>query len=695
MSIDVGTVSYGLACASFAALTLGLALRWRLRFQGSLLSLACLVTALWALALALNSRSGAMPLTAVFAIEIIRDSAWLLFLLRVLLPTAPPAQRRRLVWSVCGGSGLILGIGIALGILRDAGLSADSAGQVLIPGALVLAIGGLVLTHQVHLNTRSSHQWGLKFLWFGAGALFAYDLFMYSRALMFNGLDAGLWEARGAANALVVPLFVISILRTQSWVPGAFISQRLAFHAMSVVGIGIYLLAMALAGYYIRIAGGTWGGAAQILFLFGALLLLTLLLLSGQARAWFRVTFAKHFLPYRYDYRVEWLRLSQTLSAPDPDRDLEERAIHALAQIVNSTSGGIWLCRDERLFEPAGGDLAGPDTLSISADAPFLRLMAEREWIIDLGAARRSTGPRLEVALPDWLLANDKAWLLVPLLQEQKLTAIVAIGQPLADRELTWEDLDLLRTAARQVANYLALDIAARHLSQAQQFDAYHRFTAFVMHDLKNLMAQQMLVVENAARHKDNPQFVEDAIATIDGSVKRMSRLLEQLRRGEAMGQSRRVNVAEVCNEVAARCSDRQPAPSLTVTDADVEVNLSPERLALVLDNLVRNAQDATPHDGSVGLEVRRDALQVIVEVSDTGKGMEEVFVRERLFRPFSTTKGSQGMGIGVFQAREFARNCGGDLKVHTRVGKGSRFTMTLPLAGELRTVGRSGARSG
>ena len=59
---------------------------------------------------------------------------------------------------------------------------------------------------------------------------------------------------------------------------------------------------------------------------------------------------------------------------------------------------------------------------------------------------------------------------------------------------------------------------------------------------------------------------------------------------------------------------------------------------------------------------------------------MTSEFVRDRLFRPFDSTKGSQGMGIGAYQAREFARKMGGDLKVQSEVSKGTTITMSLPL---------------
>jgi signal transduction histidine kinase len=59
---------------------------------------------------------------------------------------------------------------------------------------------------------------------------------------------------------------------------------------------------------------------------------------------------------------------------------------------------------------------------------------------------------------------------------------------------------------------------------------------------------------------------------------------------------------------------------------------------------------------------------------------MEPTFLRERLFRPFDSTKGSKGMGIGAYQAREFIRNAGGEITVESRAGQGTTFRISLPV---------------
>jgi signal transduction histidine kinase len=70
-----------------------------------------------------------------------------------------------------------------------------------------------------------------------------------------------------------------------------------------------------------------------------------------------------------------------------------------------------------------------------------------------------------------------------------------------------------------------------------------------------------------------------------------------------------------------------------------------------------------------------------VIAVSDDGAGMDEAFVRERLFKPFDSTKGAKGMGIGAYQARQFAEEAGGSVCVESRPGAGTCFEIRLPLA--------------
>ena len=110
-----------------------------------------------------------------------------------------------------------------------------------------------------------------------------------------------------------------------------------------------------------------------------------------------------------------------------------------------------------------------------------------------------------------------------------------------------------------------------------------------------------------------------------------------------------------------------------------------PDRLASVVEHLLQNAQEATPDDGRVQVRLARDAdaACAVIEIEDSGCGMDAEFIADRLFRPFETTKGNAGMGIGVYESREFVRALGGRIEVSSTVGQGTLFRLTLPLAAE------------
>ncbi len=202
------------------------------------------------------------------------------------------------------------------------------------------------------------------------------------------------------------------------------------------------------------------------------------------------------------------------------------------------------------------------------------------------------------------------------------------------------------------------------------------------MHDLKNLIAQLSLVVTNAARHKGNPRFMEDAITTVDNSVQKMNRLLEHLR-SDSM-QEQQVDSVDLCNmlgEVVETMSNNKPVPSLDCQARGIFLNVNQDRCSAIIGHLIRNAQDATPDDGQVIVRLFRRADRAIIEVQDNGSGMDEAFIKNRLFRPFDSTKGKQGMGIGVYEARDYIHRIGGDLEVISRVGEGSTFRVRIPIS--------------
>jgi putative PEP-CTERM system histidine kinase len=445
---------------------------------------------------------------------------------------------------------------------------------------------------------------------------------------------------------------------------------------------------MALGGYYIRLAGGSWGAAVQLVFLVGAGFALLALMFSVVLRRRLKVFIAKHFYRNKYDYRTEWLKFVNTLSMAR-QHDERQVAVQSIAQVFGSSVGLLFMRSDdgeqfvlESRWQAEDGAAEGTsvrETLPVTHE--LIALMSGKQWIIDLDEYRGTPDVYQNVELPGWLL-TDRQWRVVsPLLQLEQLVGFVVLSEPPPPFELTYEDRDLLRTLGRHVSTYLAQHAASRKLAEVGQFEAFNRLTAFMMHDLKNAVAQMSLVVRNAEKHKRNPEFIDDAISTIANAAGRIERLIEQLRQGSVTYLTQRVLLERVVDRAVSTRTTELPMPVARFIDEDLWVDADFDRLSAVLGHLIRNAQEATPTYGEVSVSLERHATQAWVVVKDTGAGMDEAFIRERLFKPFDSTKGTRGMGIGAYQVREYVHAIGGELQVQSQPGRGTVMTVQLPLA--------------
>src|SRR5262249_23235245 len=155
------------------------------------------------------------------------------------------------------------------------------------------------------------------------------------------------------------------------------------FHSTALIVSGAFLLAIAGAGYLIRFVGGDWGRALQIEFIFAGVLALLLIATSGSFRSRLRVFVSKHFFSYRYDYREEWLRFTRTLSTETSSQNVNERTIIALATLVESPAGMLWLRDDVRGYAPAGRWIMPAIDATEPIDGGLAAFLARTGWVVN------------------------------------------------------------------------------------------------------------------------------------------------------------------------------------------------------------------------------------------------------------------------------------------------------------------------
>ncbi|MCA0239442.1 MAG: PEP-CTERM system histidine kinase PrsK [Proteobacteria bacterium] len=690
-SLTLPLVGHAIAAAVYAAFAIyllkhGYASRRGARVQQAMLG-AVVLSLGWALAGVGDQLSPyTWPGYVAAGFDLARYAAWLIVLLLMLRPAGGggasqpgPGGRSLPRASAWLTAALLAAAALALAERVRQGQYEPDASRNFLLVALGLPVMGLVLIEQIFRNLADALRWSAKPLCVGLGFIFVFDVYLYAEGALLGRIDPDVLAIRPLAHLLLIPLLALASWRRVDWVQTIQVSRRAVFYSATLLLAGGYLLFLALIGYYVRYFGGQWGRALQFGLLFAGGLTLVLLVLSASLRARVRVFIGKHFFSYRYDYREEWLAFTAMLSSDSSPQEVGVLVIRALANIVECPAGSLWTRADDGAYRQAAHWNTPEQANREPADSPLIGFLREKAWVIDVEVFRRAPADYGNLDLPPWLLANDHVWAVIPLHDGSELLGFVVLAPPRTPVDLNWEARDLLKTASRQAAGYLAQMRATEALLESRKFDAFNRMSAFVVHDLKNIVTQLSLMMKNAARLRDNPEFQEDMLLTVESSLEKMRRLMLQLREGVAPpGGVRGVELAGIVERLghlagqAGRRLDIELAEPLATRGHE-------DRLERVLGHLVQNALDATPPSGRVWVRVNRFGGQVRVEVGDTGQGMSEEFVRTRLFKPFSSTKHS-GMGIGTYESAQYIRELGGSIEVDSQPGRGTTLTVLLPL---------------
>lgn len=685
MSADIGLYSYSTALLAYAGLSVWLFFSRTGRPLAWPLLVATTLTAIWAGTVATSSLLPYPLIKLMQLAEVARNSGWCFVLLRFIgLRLAGSdhilASNRWLKWYAAGVASVLIVLFLTPNLSQLLGLTNKVYSDIAFAVWLAMAVFGLLLLEQIFRNSSETERWSVKYLCLGLGFLFAYDFFMYAEALLFRQLSPPFWQARGFVVALAAVFLAVALGRSRqnNNNQNIYLSRHVMFHSVTLLAAGLYLILMSLAGYFIQYMGGSWGGVLQIAFLCASGLLLITLLFSGQIRARTRVWLSKNFFSYKYDYRKEWLQFTTTLASGGDN--VPENIVRAMANLTQSPGGLLWSkTMDGQIPFACSLEMAEPENPIETRELGAW--LQQTEWIIDLREWRRSPDLYEKLHLPTAMADLPRAWLIIPLLFGNQLQGILLLRDSDLQQDINWEDRDLLKVAGRQAASHLAQYQANQALVESRQFEAFNRLSAYVIHDLKNILAQQSLIVSNAEKHRDNPAFIDDVITTVRNSVERMTRLMEQMRSGVRGLKTELVDLAPLLEKVVADRQKVLPAPSLELQAGSLWVESDPELLATVFSHLIQNAQEATSNTGTVAVRLQQHGAQALVEIEDSGTGMSDEFLRTRLFKPFDSTKGLTGMGIGAFESREFVRSLGGDMKVSSATGKGSVFRVMLPSA--------------
>jgi putative PEP-CTERM system histidine kinase len=654
----------------FGVLLLLLLLSKRSSRTRTLLAAACAATGVWAAAVALGWGEGGGFVPSL--VEIAGTGPWCAFIL-YLLGRQMPKQRRSLLFLE--GCGIVIVLAVLAFAVPDRaasmgpGLRGWDVSEAY--ARLALAIYGVLLIENLYRNTAQEFRWHINLLCLGLGGIFAYGVVLYADALLFHRLSPVLVVGRAVATAMVAPLLAVAAARNRDWAIDIHVSRGVVFHTTTLVASGIFLLSLALTGELLRIIGPGWGGLAEVTLLLAGITITGVALASASVRSRIRRILAENFYSNRYDYRQEWVKSIDTLSASPGRAELQTRVVKAVADIADSPAGVLWVRDlDGAAFQWAGSWNRPAVTAPEPAEGEFLALFKEGNAIVEFD--------RLETR-PAWLGRIADSWIAVPLCHQNRVIGFVVLVRPRAPLKLDRETLDLLRIVGCQAAAHIAEQQYAQALSDTQRLGSYAKRFAFALHDMKNVASQLAMVVQNAPLHRKRAEFHEDVLATVRAALERMNRALANLQSSEARHRDGLIVPVELIEEEVAAIRSRGVAVTLEEDGKRAAVAMNAADFRSVIAHLCDNAVEASASPFQI--RIRHEGQEIEIEVADNGAGMTPQFVRDKLFQPFGSTK-RDGFGIGAYQARELVKAAGGQLFVASRRGQGTTARVLLPVSG-------------
>jgi putative PEP-CTERM system histidine kinase len=373
-----------------------------------------------------------------------------------------------------------------------------------------------------------------------------------------------------------------------------------------------------------------------------------------------------------HDDHAVWSEFTRRLSLPLGIDEIAAELVEYAMRVTRAPSGAAYLL--------SAGD-TGAETYRLAAHAGPTRFTGaiEREAALPSRLRQTSSPVHLPAALRSSVTttAPPLAALATPIRWRTTLLGFLVLAFSDAVGERGVGRLRVLGTLADQAA----ASIEAVRLSGAATHKAVDRLATTAIHDIKNSVSALSLLVRNAATNLSDPQFQRDAVTTLSRTVDRLSRLLATLSAPlpEAPAAGEPIDLEKLIIEATAALATDHRVHLIRRLSPIQPVYGDRDALLRVVENLTTNAAEAIPDEGTVTVTLSEDHGQAVISVADTGCGIPQDFRERRLFAPFQTTK-KGGWGVGLYQAKQAVEQQDGEILVESVVGRGTTFTVKLPL---------------
>jgi hypothetical protein len=537
-----------------------------------------------------------------------------------------------------------------------------------------IVIGMVLGLAQLELVLRASREpvrHKLKFIVIGLGGLAGYQIYQASQMLLLPVWQEHLVLVGSIATAMALCLTAYGLGRTrlQDLFVNTYISQQALFGSVTFIVIGLYLLLVGVIGEWLRRTNQPLGLGLSVVVVFGAVVVLVVAAFSKTLRADIRRVLIRNFYRSKYDYRAQWLQVTEAFEQAASKEAIMDRLLDLLIKTFPTTAISIWSFREaDRRFCRIRSMTTEKEPVPLERSHPVIvQLLKEDEAVVIEGNS-------------DSLMAAGAA-LCFPIRAQGGLTAFVALGRPLHGGTYGTDDCDLLRGISHHVGVLLSHARLAEERQASTELEALHRFSVFCLHDLKNLAARLSLVAQNAERHGQDPAFQESAMRTVTDTATKMTALMSKLTRASVKPTlavaPESLDIPALIEEIVAPMRGEERV-RLHVAGVMVQPVIAVrDQIHQVLLNVILNAKQAIGQEGDISIGIEESGGSLVVTVDDTGCGIPSSML-ESLFQPSQSSRPG-GLGVGLYQCKQIVEAHRGMIQILSQQGQGTQVRIELP----------------
>ena len=534
-------------------------------------------------------------------------------------------------------------------------------------------------------SSKGVKRFQIKYIVFCFGGILIFFIYLASQALLFSSISGPLILTRSIVTLICTLIMTVSIAKQRLLDVDIFVSRHVVYNSVTIIGISVYLLVVGVVFEVIKYYSIPIDYVLKVLLIFISLFILVVFLFVSSLRRKFQLFINKHFYKHKYEFRDAWMETIERISSRISIDDICSTLVEMISQKMYAQNVTVWIYNATRQeYDVFEGKDSGFNE-SLEKEHTLIGIMRENgaPFIISEQYGQISPKPNGLHEI-DAIMEATGAVLCSPMEAAGELVGFILQGEDIGGESYGNDDFELLKALSTQAAVQIKNISLAQDLSTAKEVEMFHRMSTFVMHDLKNLTNSLSLISQNAKHNLGNIEFQKDMIKTIEGTVSRMSGLIERLSSLPRSLELKReyVDLKSLVDHALKKVNrDKGKEISIeTKIDNIPLLSIDHHAIEMVVVNLVNNACDAIKREGKVECRVWEENNVIKLSVSDNGEGISDEFIDTFLFKPFKSSK-KGGFGVGLFQCKTIIEAHNGRIEVESKEGHGTTFTVSLPPA--------------